>query len=152
MSKSLLFRLFGIGAIPRKLRPVLEEEQIVVADEGMGGWFISRNVKGPGKRFSHRREGFSGCLVVTQKRIVCFTYGKRQINIAVDDPKISGIFVSIPQPEIFSISFESSAFRDGWQGIMEFRFNTEHALEFHDAISSLGAQQGAAAAVRASNK
>jgi hypothetical protein len=144
MSKSLFFRFLGVGAIPKKWRPVLDTEQIVVADEGMGGWLICKDVKGPKQRFINRAEGFSGCLVITKKRIICFTYRKRQINIAVDDPKISKIFVDIPKEKLLSISFESSVFRDGWGGIMEFRFKTTKALEFRDVLKSFGAQQGAA--------
>ena len=144
MSKSLLFRLLRIGAIPGKLRPVLDAEQIVVADEGIGGWLIYKNVKGPGKRFINRAEGFSGCLVVTKKRIVCFTYWKRQINLAVDDPKISQILVDVPKKDILSIFFESSDFRDGWEGAMKFRFKTKKAQEFYDALRSYGATQGTA--------
>ena len=140
MSKSLIFRILGVGAIPKKLRPILDAEQIVVADEGMGGWLICKDVKGPKKRFIKSTQGFSGCLVVTKKRIVCFTYRKRQINIAVDDPKISKIFVGIPKEELLSVSFESSAFRDGWRGIMEFRFKTTKASEFRDVLRSFGAQ------------
>ena len=138
--KSLLFKLLRVGAIPKKLRPVLDAEQIVVADEGMRGWLLCRNVRGPGKRYIHRAEGFSGCLVVTKKRIICFTYRKLQINIAVEDPKIAEIFVDLPEKDILSISFESSAFKDRWKGIMQFRFRTEKAQEFQDVLISLGAR------------
>jgi hypothetical protein len=41
MNKTLLYRLFGLGRIPRHLRPLVESEGIVVADEGIGGWFIT---------------------------------------------------------------------------------------------------------------
>ncbi len=140
MGKSLLFSIFGIGAIPKKLRPVFDIEQIVVADEGMQGRLLSKNVKGPGKRYINRTEGFSGCLVVTKKRIACFTYRKRQINIAVDDPKIFEIFVDMPKKDFLSISFETSAFRDGWEGTMDFQFNTNKAQEFLNALKSIGAQ------------
>ena len=142
MSKSLLFKLLRIGAIPKKLRPILDAELIVVGDEGMSGSLIYRNVKGPGKRFINRDEGFSGCLVITKKRIVCFTYGKRQINIAVDDQRLSEMSVEIPQKNVLSISFESSAFMEKWEGIMEFRFKTEKANEFYNVLRSFGAQQG----------
>jgi len=140
MGKSLLFRVLGIGAIPKKLQPVFDAEQIVVADQGMQGRLLYKNVKGPGKRFINRIEGFCGCLVVTKQRIVCFTYRKRQINIAVDDPKISEIFVAMPKENFLSISFESSTFRDGWKGIMEFQFNTNKAQEFLDTLKSIGAK------------
>jgi hypothetical protein len=85
--------------------------------------------------------------VVTGKRIVCFTYGKRQINISVEDPKMSEIFVNIPKAKTLSISFESSRFRDGWDGVIEFLFKTEKAQEFHAALIAVGAQQGNASAV-----
>ncbi len=62
MKKTIMYRLFRVGAIPNKIRSVLENEGIILYDEGMGGSFIAKNVKGPGKRYLHRVEGFSGCL------------------------------------------------------------------------------------------
>lgn len=145
MKKSILFRVLGLGAIPRKLRPLLDAEEIVLADEGMRGWFLTGNVNGPGRRYRHRAEGLSGCLVITKKRILCYSFGKRQINISVDDPKISEFHVDLPRENTLSISFESSAFREGWQGKIELRFRTEKAREFRDALRSLGAQGGSIA-------
>jgi hypothetical protein len=145
MKKTILYRLFGFGSIPKKLLPVLEQEGVVVFDEGMGGWFLTERVNGPGKRCRHRVEGFSGCLAVTKERVVCYTYGKRQINISVDDPKVTNLYVDTPEEQRLFISFESSKFREGWSGVIEFRFNTENALLFRDALVSIGAQQGNAA-------
>jgi hypothetical protein len=139
--KTLSYRLFGLGGIPKKVRPVIESEQVIVVDEGIGGRFITRHVKGPGKRYRNRIEGFSGSLVVTQKRILCFTYGKRQINIAVDDPRMSQLFVGLPSNGRLSISFESSVFHKDWSGVIEFQFNTEKAPLFYETLSCLGAQQ-----------
>lgn len=144
MNKTILYRLFKIGGIPKRIGPILAAEGIEICDEGIGGWFVTKNVKGPGKRYINRREGFSGCLVVTGKRVVSFTYGKRQINISVEDPKISEIFVGIPKAETLSISFESSRFRDRWTGVIEFLFKTEKSHQFHDALITIGAQQGIA--------
>ncbi len=142
MRKSFLYTLFGLGKIPKKIRPALESEGIVVADEGMRGWFIAKKVKGPGKRFVHRAAGFSGSLVITQKRIIGFTYGKRQINIDFDDPNITKLFVHIPKEKTLSISFEASDFRDDWSGIIEFRFKTDKARQFFDHMQSKGVQHG----------
>jgi hypothetical protein len=142
MHKSILYRLFRVGSIPRKIRPILEEEGIVLSDEGMGGWLIARNIKGPGKRYVHRREGFSGCLAITGKRIICYTYWKRQINISVDDSRLGEIYVDAADQQKLSISFESSVFRDGGQGVIEYRFTTDKAIPFRDALTSLGVQRG----------
>jgi hypothetical protein len=122
---------------------MLESEGIVVADEGIGGWFIAKHVTGPGRRYRKRAEGFSGCLVVTKQRILCYTYGKRQINISVDDPKVSELHVTLPKAETLSIAFESSVFRGDWAGVIEYRFNTERARLFHDTLISIGARGSA---------
>lgn len=143
MKKTLPYRLFGLGRIPRQLRPMIESEGIVVADEAIGGWFITKHVNGPGRRYRNRAEGFSGCLVVTKQRIFCNTYWKRQINISVDDPKISALHVSLPKAETLSIAFESSVFRENWAGVIEYRFNTERARLFHDTLISIGARGSA---------
>ncbi len=145
VKKAFLYRLFRVGAIPRKFLPVLEKEGIVVSDEGINGWFLTKHVNGPGKRYRQRSEGFSGCLAVTKERVVLYTYGKRQINISVKDPRIADLYVDVPKDRRISVSFESSAFRQGWEGVMEFRFDTEKALQFRDALVSIGARQGAAA-------
>ena len=140
MKKTLLFRLFGIGGIPGKFRPALDAEGIRVVDEGMSGRMISRNLRGPGKRAVYRSEGFSGSLAVTEKRILCFTYGKRQINLSTDDPKVSGLKVNVPGENTLSISFESGLFREGWSGGIEYRFNTDKAFQFRDALLAAGAR------------
>lgn len=144
MRKTILYRLFKIGGIPKKLRPVLEAEKIILFDEGIGGWFITRNLKAPGKRFKYRREGFSGFLAITKKRIIAYTFWKRQINISVEDPKISELFVQIVTPQSISISFESSVFNRGWQGAIELRFNTSRAPKFYEVLRHIGVSQGAA--------
>lgn len=145
MKKTILYRLFGIGAVPKKLRCVLDHEGIVVLDEGIGGWFVTQHVNGPGKRYRHRQEGFSGWLVLTNVRFLCYTFGKRQISIFVEDPGIANLYVDSPSEQKLSLSFESSDFREGWQGIIEFRFNTDKAVLFRDALVAIGAQKGAAA-------
>ncbi|MCJ8499643.1 hypothetical protein [Desulfatitalea alkaliphila] len=145
MKKTILYRLFGFGSVPKKIRPVLEQEGIVVFDEGIVGWFVTKNVNGPGKRYRHRTEGFSGWLAVTKVRVVCYTYGKRQINISVEDPRIAHLYVDTPEEQKLCLSFEPSSFREEWKGVIEFRFKTEKAHLFRDALMTIGAQQGTSA-------
>ncbi len=147
MRKSLLYTLFGLGAIPDHLRPLLASEGVVVADEGMRGWFVTKNLKGPGRRYFHRRAGFSGCLAVTEKRVFCYAFRKKMIHIATTDPRLSAFFVDITGSGTFLVSFEASVFNDRWSGVMVFRFKTEYARQFYDAMRGLGAQSGSAADV-----
>ncbi len=144
MNKSLLFRLFRAGAVPKELRPVLAGEGIIIEDEGMAGLLVSRNVKGPGKRYLYRVTGFSGSLVVTRKRIICYTYRKRQINISVTDGRLSRLFVFLPQKNTLTISFDSADFQEGWHGVVELRFKTEKAESFMKSLTDLGLSVGTA--------
>ncbi len=139
MKKNMLYRLIGLGAMPKGIHRSLEKERITVFDEGMSGWFITKNVKGPGRRYIHRREGFLGSLAVTRKRVICFTYSKRQINIPIEDPKISELKIHLPDRNSLSLSFDSALFREGWEGIIEYRFKTEKASQFFGALKSVGA-------------
>jgi hypothetical protein len=57
---------------------------------------------------------------------------------------MANLYVDTPKEQKLCLSFESSDFREGWQGIIEFRFNTDKALLFRDALVAIGAQQGTA--------
>jgi len=124
---TLLYRIFKIGRIPPKVRPVLEAEGIVVAVEGIGGWLINRNFKSPTRRCLYRKRSFTGCLVLTEKRLLCYTYARRQINIALDDPRFLQLKIELLQPNVLSVAFEASVFRDDCRGGVEFRFHTPQA-------------------------
>ena len=144
MTKPILYRLFRLGALPKGLLPILRKEGILVCDQGMPGRFIARDVKGPAIRYIRRTEGFLGSLVITRKRILGFSYAKRQINLSVSDPKLSRLYVELPAEHRLSLSFESGDFRQGWQGVVEFVFKTEQAERFARTLLSLGATPGRA--------
>ena len=62
-----------------------------VGDARIGPWLAREfHAEDGGKRYRFRSEGFSGWLAVTNRRVICSTFSKRQINIAVDDPKTIG--------------------------------------------------------------
>jgi hypothetical protein len=145
MKKTIFCRLLGLGSVPKRLLPVLQQEGIVILDECMCGSLVMTNVDGPYKRYRHRSEFFLGCLAITEQRLVCYTLWKRQMNISVEDLKLKNLYVDLLSQDKLSISFESSCFREGWQGIIEFRFQTDKAPQFRDALLAIGAQQGAAA-------
>ena len=142
MKKNLLYRLFGVGAIAEKYRSGLEQEDIVVADEGIGGSLTMRNVKGPSRRYSYKKTLFTGWLVVTKKRVVCYAFGFRQIDIPVSDARIAQLHVENPNENILTISFEASTFRPNWSGHMQFKFKTDKAADFNKTLEDIGATPG----------
>lgn len=138
MKKKWLYRLFRIGGIPAKLRPVLESEGLVVRDEGIGGRMVMEDFKAPGKRFNHRRTGFTGFLAVTQKRVIAHAFGKRILHVPFDHSKFDALQAKLVDPEHIELSFESSDFQDTWSGRVLLRFNTPKAARFFDALARSG--------------
>jgi len=136
--KSLFYTLFKLGGIPPQILPVLETEGIELKDEGMSGWAVYRNVRGPQRRFIYKQERISSCLVITKKRIICYTFGKRQINIETTDPRLSKINIFLKRDNKLVISFDSSIFSDLWSGVIEFSFNTDMASDFLNRFKEFG--------------
>lgn len=134
MKKSLFYRFFGLGKIPKPLRRTLEAERIEVSDEGIGGWIVYKNFKAPGKRFYRRMKGFAGFLVVTRKRVIAYAFRSRMMNIPLDDPKLEAVSITLPNPERIEFSFESSVFHPDRSGEVTLRFNTSQAETFYDIL------------------
>jgi hypothetical protein len=135
MGKTLLYRLFKIGRIPEKLRPILESEDMRVFDEGIAGRVVLRNFKAPGRRSTYRIEGFSGFLAITGRRVIAFVYSKPIVNVPLDDPRLNKIQVALANPERIELSFDASVFHDDWQGAITVRFKTSRARRFYDCLT-----------------
>lgn len=137
MSQTLLYRLFGFGSLPKAMRPILEQEGIVLVEEGIGGWMIFRNFRAPGRRYSYRRRWFTGSLVVTDRRFAGFAVSKPVINVPLDGPHLAKLETSVEdEGSVLVVSFESSDFHDDWSGTIECRFSTPKAPLFLERIDA----------------
>jgi hypothetical protein len=74
MTKSLLYRLFGIGKIPDALRIQPQSEGMVLLDEGVKGSVTYRNFHAPGRRDAWRRQWYTGSIALTKMRLVALWY------------------------------------------------------------------------------
>ena len=137
--KTLLYRLFGWGKIPKRLRPVLEGEGIALVDEGIGGSVTMRNFRAPGRRYSWRRTWFSGSLVLTEKRFWAFAFSKPLISVPLDDDSMAQLHCGLLDNGNLGIRFDVAAFHDGWKGTIECRFATDRASIFLDKVLASGA-------------
>jgi hypothetical protein len=145
MKRTLGWSLFRAGRIPRRWREELEREAPLLADEGLPGRFIAVDVRGPGRIWKHRSEGFSGWLAVSRARFVAYSYRRRQVHIALNDPRITELHVDLLEDDWFALSFQSGRFREDWTGVLELRYRTVKARQIRDALLTAGAQPGSAA-------
>jgi hypothetical protein len=130
MAKSLLYKLFRLGRIPPSERLYLEGEGLVLADEGVRGSITFKNFKAPWKRYSWRRNGFAGSIVLTEQRLVGYAFSKHVINVPVDDPHLKKLQITAEKEDCLCFSFEASDFHDDRSGSIEVRYRTERAWLF----------------------
>ncbi|MBX3178699.1 MAG: hypothetical protein KF886_15175 [Candidatus Hydrogenedentes bacterium] len=140
MGKALLYRLFSAGSIPDSRRSELEREGMVLADEGFSGHLVQRNLRIPGRCSLYKIRSFAGYLAITRQRILLCCYGKPQIDLPRDDPRVSRLQVSCPREGRLLISFRYEDMRPGWQGHAKFRINSPMASQFLDELTRMGAQ------------
>ena len=136
MPKSLFYRLFGVGKIPKLLNDTLHIEGIVVADEGIPASVTYRDFHAPGKHFSWRKQGFVGSVVVTNTRLVALMYSNFAVNVPFTDERIRQLQISVEGDRLL-IAFDPKLFHDNWSGTIEYRFRTEHAVDMLKWINDL---------------
>jgi hypothetical protein len=124
MAKSLLYRIFGVGKIPKLLGDTLRIEGIVVSDEGIPGSVTYRDFRAPGKYFSWKKQAFTGSVVVTNIRLVALIYSNFAVNVPFTDERIRKLQISIEGDDRLLIVFDPSLFHDNWSGTIEYRFHT----------------------------
>ncbi len=139
MGKTLLYRLFGLGKVPKRILPGLEQEGIVLLDEGVSGSVTFRNLRAPGRYHSWRRSWFTGSLVLTGKRFSAFAFSKAIIDVPLDDNRIDELRCSLEGEATLCVHFDPSAFNEGWSGALECRFSTPQARLFLEQLDASGA-------------
>ncbi len=72
MAKTLSYRLFGVGKVPRQLSATLQSEGILLLDEGIAGSVTYLDFRAPGRRSNWRRQWFTGAIALTRVRLIAF--------------------------------------------------------------------------------
>src|SRR5436305_6861747 len=121
MSKSLFYRLFGLGKVPKLLNDTLRIEGIVASDEGVPGSVTYRDFRAPGKYSSWKKQGFVGSVVVTNVRLVALMYSNFAVNIPFTDERIRHLQISVEGDRLL-IAFDPKLFHDNWSGRLNIVF------------------------------
>ena len=138
MSKSLLYRLFGLGKIPRRQRAALETEGVVLSEEGIRGSITYKNFRAPGKRILWRKRTFIGSLVLTEKSIfaiITVGFSKHLINVPFSDPRFERFQFTIQNKQCLCITFDASNSGQNQSGTLECRFFMPQAQLFLEKLN-----------------
>jgi len=137
MSKTYLYRFFGIGGMPDTFRSEAEREGIVVFDEGIPGTVTYINFRGGGRYSNWKRQWYSSSIVLTKTRLLALRLRHPIFDVACDDARLKQIEFSLEGDETLLAAFDASLFNRDWLGRIEYRFRTPFAAKFLDALSSL---------------
>ncbi len=129
MKKSLFHRLFGLGKVPKKFKPILDEEGVKLLDEGISGSITFKNFKAPGRYHSWKRSWFVGSIAITEKTFAAFSLAKPLIYVLFEHDKFEELYCTLENENTLLITYDASAFNEKWSGIIECRFKTSQALD-----------------------
>ena len=109
---------------------MIDVEEPVVVDEGIGGSITYRDFHAPGKHFVWRKVGFTGAIALTRTRLLGLQYSQPAINVPLADERFGKLNISLDGGETLMIAFDPGLFHSDWSGRMEYRFRTAKAAAF----------------------
>ena len=130
MSKSLLYRLFGIGKIPEQYDAPLKSEGVILSDEGVKGSVTYLDFRSPGKYSNWRRQWFIASITLTKTRLLALRSSSPIIDVPLTDERFHKLNFSLENAETLLIAFDASLFHNDWSGNIEYRFKTSQAQAF----------------------
>lgn len=119
MARTLMYRLFGAGKVPKQAMSILETEGIVYQEEGIPGSIGFRNFRSPGRRSGYRRNWFSGSIVLTKLHFLAFGGRQTMIGIPWDNEKLGALSCTIDEKSRLRIDYDAATFNDDWSGDIE---------------------------------
>jgi len=135
MSKTFLYRLFGIGKLPAELIAELEKEGIILFDEAIRGTATYRNFRAPGRYSNWKRQWFSSAIILTKQHLLALRLRSEIINVLLTDERFRQMQFSLEDDEkTLLVKFDASLFHDDWSGTIEYRFQTTQAKEFFNKL------------------
>lgn len=136
VSKTLCYRLFKAGRVPKHVEAQIEKEGVVLREEGIGGSVTYRNFRAPGRYSSWRRKWFTGSIVLTNAHFLAFRYSTPILGVPWKDRRIKALDCFLKGDEILCVAFDAALFNDDWSGDVEVRFRTSRAQSFLEVIQT----------------
>jgi hypothetical protein len=124
-----------VGKIPVPIAAALKDEGVLLLDEGLRGSVTYRGFRAPGKRFSYKRKGYVGSIILTEVRLLGLGYSSTIIDVPLTDQRLRRMQFSVEGSDVLLVTFDAALFHDDWSGSIEYRFRTPQA---HDFVKMLG--------------
>lgn len=134
MTKTLLYRLFGLGKIPVHLAAQLRGEGILLLDEGIKGSVTYIDFRSPVRYANWKRQWYTASIALTEARLFALRFSQTIINVPLVDERIRHMNFSLEASGALLVAFDASLFHQDWSGKIEYRFRTMHGQVFLDKL------------------
>lgn len=134
MKKTLLYRLFKIGKMPAREASEIQNEGIILFDEGFKGTKTYINFRAPWRYSNWKRQWSTSSIAMTNTRLLAFQYALKEIDVPLTDARFGGLNFSVEADGALLVAFDASLFHDDWSGNLEYRFYTPLAPDFLDKL------------------
>jgi hypothetical protein len=130
MSKTILYRLFGLGKIPEHLAAQLKAEGILLLDEGIKGSVTYKDFRSPLRYANWKRQWYTASIALTETRLFALRFSQTIVNVPLSDERIRSMNFSLESNGALLAAFDAALFHPDWSGKIEYRFRTEYGPEF----------------------
>jgi len=134
MSKTILYRLFGIGKLPAEYVAALEKEGIILFDEAIRGTVTYRNFRAPGRYSNWKRQWYSASIILTEKRLLALRLRSEIIDVPFTDERFRRMQFALEDETTLLVAFDAALFHADWSGTIEYRFQTARAKALLDKL------------------
>jgi len=137
MAKSVLYRLFGFGKIPKRYRSDIEKEGVVFQDEGLTISIRYREFRAPHAYYSRKNSLIVGSVVLTKNRFACYRGNilPPVFEVPVEHEAFEAFSFSLDDKERLRVLIDAPAFQKGWKGTIECRIPSENAQELLQTLN-----------------
>ena len=133
MTKTLMYSLFRIGALPKSKRAGLENEGLQCLDEGIPLTISWRRYREPGRCYiAQRCQSSTGAVALTHRRLLLSVSSRTVLDIDLEDPISNRLTVSQPTPETLALSLKAEDFQPNCSGQITYLLSTTRATAFID--------------------
>ena len=135
MSKTFLYRFFGLGKLPASVLAPLEKEGIVLYDEGIRGTVTYLNFRAPGRYSNWKRQWFSSAIILTTERLFALRLRSEIINVRLTEERFRQLRFSLDDENTLLVAADAAFFQSDATGTIEYRFKTPHAEAFLEKLA-----------------
>ena len=135
MKKTLLYKLFGIGKMPGREASEIEQEGVILFDEGFKGTKTYINFRAPWRYSNWKRQWSTASIALTNARLLAFQYALKEIDVPLSDARFGELKFSVEEDGALLVAFDASLFHDDTTGNLEYRFYTPLAQNFIEKIN-----------------